>query len=76
MRRRLGEGGDRGQHVTSSVYFSGLQLQLSYTPAFGPKPQVQPALLLGPPAGGRSWFGVTQPRGGRRAAHPRWSVTH
>jgi hypothetical protein len=32
MRRRLGEGGDRGQHVTSSVYLRGLQLQLSYTP--------------------------------------------
>jgi hypothetical protein len=50
--------------VCDSVIFSGLQLQLSYTLASGLKPLVQPALVLGPLAVGRSKFGVNQPRGG------------
>jgi hypothetical protein len=62
--------------VRPSVIFSGLQLQLSYTPASGRKPLMQPALVLGPPAVGRSRFGVNQPKGGRGAAHQRWSGTH
>jgi hypothetical protein len=62
--------------VADSVYFSGFQLQLSYTLASGRKPLAQPALLLGPVAGGLSMFGVNQPRGGRGAAHQRWSSTH
>jgi hypothetical protein len=53
-------------------YFCGLQLQFSCTLATGRKPLVQPALLLGPPAVGRSRSGVNQPRGGRGAAHQRW----
>jgi hypothetical protein len=59
--------------LLSSIICSGLQLQLSYTLASGRKPQVQPALLLGPPAIGRSRFCVNQPWGGRGAAHQRWS---
>mgnify|MGYP002806337929 CR=1 FL=1 len=43
-----------GTNVRTSLYFSGLQLQFSYTVASGRKPLVQPALLLGPPAVGQS----------------------
>jgi hypothetical protein len=64
------------EHLSHSVFVSGLQLQFSYTLAYGHKPPVRPALLLGTRAGGRSRFVVNQPSGGRGAAHHMWSGTH